>query len=687
MSGLFGGLFDTSSNTQSQNTNNSTTQNNLFNNPFAQGYLGNYFNQYSAGNIQGANTPVNGFQYGAANNQLGATANLQPGFNVSTDIAYGGLSPTAYQPYMSQFTQSVINPTISNFANLNQQSEQNIRSRQGAQGSLGNSTNPNAYGMYLNQTLPGQEAQIAGLTNQGYNQAVQTALASQNQQLQASGQLGSLTGAQTGANTGLNNIGSSIWNEGYLNSQLPFSLYNQGLQGISQFGNLAGSTTNSNGTTNSTTTQSQSPFQQIAGLAGLGLSAFSGIPGFSGMGGNLGAMTGMIPYGSFASGGSVMPAYHQEEADPADRMHQNFQKAFDMVNRIRGRASGGGVDNVPSLGSFTRPGYEGGGAPEFNPWSAQYGAPTYANDPDAALSFNGITPYDLISDSARSPVPSYGGAPVIPQGGPTDVPIRGASAIAASPDQTPTPQNLAAQGGMGLGQMPQQQPQQPDPSQQQGAPQQGGQQQGAPDQSAAQNAALGTALQSGMMKIPEPVAPLSFGQQWASALLSGNPQTAPIGQNLYANRQEDLRKQYAARVQAYELARKAMEWQAKNEIEKAGITGTFEGKPTMEGQKLPLELQGLQARTIEGQKEIETNKNQIAKDLAAQQQYAKSVEHINMAEGAGVWTPEEANAMRQRAYELYQRTRGQIQDVGKPPQAPVNRAWVPGQGVAPRPTQ
>lgn len=277
---IFGDFFSpsqetqgTTSTTQTSNSNSTSqgnTQNNLW--PFLQPYAASYLNTAFNPNAFNAN------QTNAAARQDAVTGNLTPGFGAAGNIATGGLSPTAYQPYMSQYTQAVVDPTVAEFERLNKSTASDINGNLAARGALGNSNNAATRSNVLNPILNNQKATIAGLYDKGFNTATNTALQSQGQQLQGASTLGQLTGAATGANQAGFNIGQTLWQD-------PLSWVTQGASGLSPFLQGAGQNTSGSqsGTSTGTSTgfntgfsqTNPSTFQQIAGIAGLGASLFS----------------------------------------------------------------------------------------------------------------------------------------------------------------------------------------------------------------------------------------------------------------------------------------------------------------------------------------------------------------------------------------------------------------------------
>ena len=140
---ILGDFFSPSQDTTQQTTQNSSSTSSNTGNTNSQSNLWNQLQPYFSGTASTLYNPTqpNQYQLGAANNQAGATGNLTPGFGAASSITSGGLSPTAYQPYMSQYTQSVIDPTVNEFQRLNAATTSDINGNLARSGALGNSNN------------------------------------------------------------------------------------------------------------------------------------------------------------------------------------------------------------------------------------------------------------------------------------------------------------------------------------------------------------------------------------------------------------------------------------------------------------------------------------------------------------------------------------------------------------------
>lgn len=269
-----GNLFSNKKTTQQTTNSNQSgsTENNLWDNPGLQSFLSGYNNQF-----QGAanfNAPVNQYQTGAANAQTGVSGGLGSAFQTANQVGSDGITKANIDKYMSPYVQGVINPTMQVQNQQNQQALSNLFGNQAAKGALGNNTGSAA--AYMASVQPAQQAQIAGLYQQGYGQATSTAAQDAALRLQGAGTAGSLTGAATGANAALGNMGQNIWQSNYQNQITPYTLYNQGVQGFTGLGGLAGQnyTGTSSGTSNGTSSETPSLGSVLAGLLGTGISAY-----------------------------------------------------------------------------------------------------------------------------------------------------------------------------------------------------------------------------------------------------------------------------------------------------------------------------------------------------------------------------------------------------------------------------
>lgn len=404
--GWFDDIFGQKKTQESQQTGSSTTQSNAWSQlqPFMQQFL----QQYSAGNIANANVPISPYQTSAATNQQGTTANLAPGYQAASTVAGMGISPTAIQGFMSPYISNVVDATRADFATQNARQNAGVQAQAAKLGALTGTQGTVAKNLAMESQRRTQDPIIAGLYNQGYGQAANTAAQSAGLQLQGAGTLGSLANAQTGANTALGNLGQSIWNNQYTNVLTPFQLTSQGAAGISPFVGASGQNTQSTGSSSGTGTQTDSPFNIGTDLlaGGLKLAAlsderakhdihpvgktFDGQPiyTFKYNGSpqtHMGLMAQDVedkhpdaveiePYSGMkmvdydkatkgakrADGGSVgIQPFH----GGGDSFHDKVEKAFHVFNRMKSFAKGGAIEPY-------KPGYDAGGIVPYGDWNS-----------------------------------------------------------------------------------------------------------------------------------------------------------------------------------------------------------------------------------------------------------------------------------------------------------------------------
>src|SRR5207302_3433631 len=102
------------------------------------------------------------------------------------------LTSAQIQQYQSPYTQSVVDATMAEFANVNAQQQQGVIGNAAAQGALGGDRVGVAQGILAGQQQLAEAPVIAGLYNQGYTQALSTAQQQQQNQAQAAYSLGNL---------------------------------------------------------------------------------------------------------------------------------------------------------------------------------------------------------------------------------------------------------------------------------------------------------------------------------------------------------------------------------------------------------------------------------------------------------------------------------------------------------------
>lgn len=397
--------------TQQQATNSNqsgSTENNLWDNPQLQQFLSGYNQQYAgAGNF---NVPINDYQTGAAQAQSGVMGNLNPAFATAGQIGSDGITQASIDKYMTPYIKGVVDPTMAAQDMQNKAALSNLGGSQAARGALGNNTGSGA--AYMAGVQPQQQAQIAGLYQQGYGQAVQTAGQDAALRLQGAGTTGTLTNVATGANTALGGMGQNIWQSNFQNAMTPYSLYNQGVQGFTGFGNLAGTNYSgqSSGTSNGTSSETPSIGSIIAGLAGTAMAAYSDERVKDDIK-PIGQTFDGQPIYKFRYKGSPMTqiglmAQDVERRDPGAVGSDHGIKTVEYDRATKGaeRASGGPVNEPQSeslidkvlkashaLRSFrdggAAPGFAAGGMPGYDPrWSD---TKTIATPAPASFDFKG----------------------------------------------------------------------------------------------------------------------------------------------------------------------------------------------------------------------------------------------------------------------------------------------------------
>jgi len=118
------------------------------------------------------------------------------------------LTQAGIQQYMSPYTQNVIDATQNQFNSANAQQLQQVKGNAIAQGALGGNREAVAEAETARQQQMAQAPVIAGLYNQGYGQAVNTAMGQQGIGLQGAGMMGNLGVA--GQTAGLQGAGAQI---------------------------------------------------------------------------------------------------------------------------------------------------------------------------------------------------------------------------------------------------------------------------------------------------------------------------------------------------------------------------------------------------------------------------------------------------------------------------------------------
>lgn len=357
-------------------------------------------NQQQNLGISGINTYANAAQPYIQAGAAGVAANTQP------------ISASQIQQYMSPYTQNVVNATQAQFANQNQQQQQQLLGNAIAQGALGGNRTAVAQAQLAGQQQLAQAPTIANLYNQGYGQAVQTALQEQGVGLQGSQALANLGIA--GQTAGLQGAGQQV-QAGTLQQQTQQALDQALLQQFQQQQAfpyqqaqwLAGIDTgvgSQMGGTSTTTLPDPSLLGQVAGglTSGVGLLGASGAFGSSGWlapamaglmlarGGRINsyAQGGVVGYDSgggvapmpYAGGPTYIPTMsisHGPGAPhaPAPYNYQNSQQAKDigmvgnLAKQLQSSMSGSGA------GTFSGPAYGGGSLAAGDAWGGSSANP------------------------------------------------------------------------------------------------------------------------------------------------------------------------------------------------------------------------------------------------------------------------------------------------------------------------
>lgn len=339
--------FKTKTSTNSNTTGTQNTQSNLFDDPNYQGFMTGFNNQFSAPNINSVEAPVNAWQTGAVTNQAGMMPGLSTAMNTANSVASTGLDPNRIQQFMSPYIQSVVNPTLEAQRIQNEQATSAIRGNAATRGALGNNTGQTA--AYYAGVQPGQQAQIAGLYNQGFNQAGQLATQDIMSRLQGAGQVGNLTGVGTQANMGQFGMGETMRLADRQNMMDPFQLWTAGLSGQEVASRVAGQNTDTTGTMRGTTTQSPSVGQSIMGGLGLATNIF-GSGGLFPMNNWFNSGGGYTGGGTWARDGGVIKGYNSGGSvsgmtpfQGGSTFADKVMAAHETVQKMR--ASGGRTDS------------------------------------------------------------------------------------------------------------------------------------------------------------------------------------------------------------------------------------------------------------------------------------------------------------------------------------------------------
>lgn len=324
---LFKGIFGSTQDTQTQQsgTSNTTTQNNAVNDPRLQALFNQMF-----GGIYSGGTGVNAWQTNAADQLQGAGQFAMPAFNAAGNVAQNGITTADIMKYQSPYTQQVVDATQRQFDVNNARSLAGQQASAAKMGAL-TGTQRGVGRSIMEGNLTAQQAPIiAGQYQQGYQNAVDTAAKSAGLQTQAAGTTGSILGAYTGAGNAAYGAGQGISDTTRSYAMLP---YQQQATFLPSFQNAYGTSSNtqSSGTTNSSTTKTDSPFDIGMDLLGGAYSLF--MPKAA----NGGAI--------FADGGDVQRKTPKE-------FHEKVTDAFKAISEMK-RAAGGGVNYDPTWGDTT----------------------------------------------------------------------------------------------------------------------------------------------------------------------------------------------------------------------------------------------------------------------------------------------------------------------------------------------
>jgi len=251
--------------------------------------------------------PINAQQYAGIGNINQNAGFALPYIQQATQYANQAAQPiTGAQiaGFQSPYTQQVVNATEAQFNNQNAQQQQQVLGNAIAQGALGGDRTAVAQANLAGQQQMAEAPVIAGLYNQGYQNAQQMALAQQQAMAQGAYSLGNLgVAGQNAALTGANaQVGAGSLEQQTQNA-LDQYLYGQFMQGqafpYQQAQWLAGIDTgvgSQMGGTSTTTGPPPNPWNTAAGLGVAALGAMA--PSKSASGGRI---------RGFAPGGMVSP--------------------------------------------------------------------------------------------------------------------------------------------------------------------------------------------------------------------------------------------------------------------------------------------------------------------------------------------------------------------------------------------
>lgn len=236
-----------------------------------------------------------------------ATQAGAPWFNYASSMAHP-IGASDIERYQNPYTQQVVNATQAQFDRSNQQAQERLQGQAIAQGALGGSRAKIAAADLGYQQQQGQAPVIAGLYNQGYNQALGTAQQQQQAGFQGAG-VGSAiqqaglqgAGAQIGAGTLQQQTEQNQLNALYQQYQQAQAFPYQQTQWLAGIDSSVGPQM---GGTAETTAPAPSLLSQVAGagVAGAGVASGLGFKPFAARGGRIedydaGGSVGAEPYG------------------------------------------------------------------------------------------------------------------------------------------------------------------------------------------------------------------------------------------------------------------------------------------------------------------------------------------------------------------------------------------------------
>lgn len=393
--------------------------------------------------------PINAQQQTGISNINSSAGFAQPFIQQAAGFATNAAQPLTaaqIQQYQSPYTQNVVDATTNWFNNQNQQQQQNVLGNAAAQGALGGDRVGVAQANLAAQQTASQAPVIAGLYNQGYQQALGVAQQQQQNQANAAYSLGNLgVAGQNAALTGANaQIGAGTL-EQQNQQQLLSALYGQYQLAqafpYQQTQWLAGIDTGVGsqlGGTSTTTPPTPNPIAQYGGLglaaAGLFLRRGGGVKGFAAGGTPYGTASGWIPSMSITMGrGAPAAPGVPSQAPPMDltkaglAFAQKAQKhdwsGSDATDLSPSGVSGfspssvgstysldpgglsGGLGGIYRSGGGVR-GFALGGSPDFDDAFAQFPVPRATAENRAlavgladTLADRGYSPNDITLDS------------------------------------------------------------------------------------------------------------------------------------------------------------------------------------------------------------------------------------------------------------------------------------------------